>query len=539
MDLPPTLFSEEKPTVSPHAPSESERASHYLGIAGEDDCPPLLYCSNHRTVPPSAMPVVKSVYGAGGTTLAKVWEEDGAVDQICAIVKAGVPEYSSVETCRFYTHGPAGYIPNPDGHTDGGSLGPPTLWICVPPGSTSPDAAHEVTGKLLAFLRTRGVDDDTVVEWREGILMELSSPPLLQTPPLNDALFLPTQFLTNDLPISLANEGMDCAGTMSMFFHVGQDARGPTDRVFGLTNCHVLRTDTETDYEFNDGDSKDHVYLCSSRRFQRGLDDVETAIKKARANADSAASGLQGPGADEQTKERLESDLKNLITFRDKLRSQWGDGQFDRNIGHVVYAPAIHIDRGNTEFTADWAAFEASKAQCSAGYKGNYVFLGSDTVQLELLNQNAPHKPFAFPDEGKIRLSDFASQTTLAVLPSRDNLGNECLFVAKGGSTTDLTIGRFSGIQACLHKNGIRSMAYAVYNSGDSHNQSFAKPGDSGSIVWYAVGDQGHIVGQLRSGSVVNDRNGGSHVTYLTPGWWLRDQVLQKFPHADFFRTAW
>lgn len=154
--------------LSVHTPNDYERAFYYNGISGEGKGPELIYRSNHFTTPfvrPTgrfANPVVKSIYPADNTPLGKVWPT--VLDQIRDIVKEAVPNYSCISANRFYTHGPDGFVHNPDGQTDGGSLGPPVVWVGAPLDAASPDTAHEVSQTILQLLHKNDVDD-VVVEW--------------------------------------------------------------------------------------------------------------------------------------------------------------------------------------------------------------------------------------------------------------------------------------------------------------------------------------------------------------------------------------
>ncbi|EJD39213.1 hypothetical protein AURDEDRAFT_171803 [Auricularia subglabra TFB-10046 SS5] len=159
-----------------YVPSDYERACYYSGISGEGECPVLIYRSDYLSNPlckPTGRydkPVVKSIYGAEDTPLGKIWAT--VLDDIRLIVKTAVPNYSCIDACRFYSHGPDGFTQNPDGETDGGSLGPAVVWVGVPPASTSVDTAHDASQKILALLHKSGVDDASV-EWRGAVVTRL------------------------------------------------------------------------------------------------------------------------------------------------------------------------------------------------------------------------------------------------------------------------------------------------------------------------------------------------------------------------------
>lgn len=86
-----------------------------------------------------------------------------------------------------------------------------------------------------------------MIEWRVSVLQRLTGPPLLPGPML----------LTPLHAISLAAEDMereDAQGTLTLWFHENRDTAGnPSTKVFGVTNCHVLRRNPTVDYEHTGG----------------------------------------------------------------------------------------------------------------------------------------------------------------------------------------------------------------------------------------------------------------------------------------------
>ena len=113
---------------------------------------------------------MKSLRGVYGTALNKVWDVVGP--QILDIVKARHIPWSSIDTARFFTHGPPG-------EEEKGTLGPVVVWIGVKPGLVSPDTAHDASQEILALLKKNGVED-VEVEWREAVLQRLAGSPLMK-----------------------------------------------------------------------------------------------------------------------------------------------------------------------------------------------------------------------------------------------------------------------------------------------------------------------------------------------------------------------
>ena len=102
----------------------------------------------------------------------------------------------------------------------------------------------------------------------------------------------------------------------------------------------------------------------------------------------------------------------------------------------------------------------------------------------------------------------------------------------KDGNTSDLTVGRYAGLEAYVcNDRGVESVELAIYNY-DKQSGPFSAKGDSGSLIFDG---QGRMVGILHSGLV---KGGNSHVTYATPAWWVIDQLKVQYPHADFSRES-
>ena len=77
------------------------------------------------------------------------------------------------------------------------------------------------------------------------------------------------------VPIATAEREADAAqGSVTLFFHENKDNRGaPSAKVFGVSNCHVLREKTNVKYEFKGaGAPRQLVPVARGRRFQRGIE---------------------------------------------------------------------------------------------------------------------------------------------------------------------------------------------------------------------------------------------------------------------------
>ena len=376
--------------ASAYSPDEYERLSYYNGITGDCDHPELVYRSDFITSP-FPKPVgrfasipVKTLRGVFDTPLNKVWDTVGP--QIRDLIKARHIRWSSIDPARFFTHGPPGEEAK-------GSLGPVVIWVGVLPGSTSPDIAHGVSQAILALLLKSGVEG-VVVEWREAVPQQLAGPPLMGHVGSTDPTHHARRFLTTLLNVPLATSEMeeeDAQGTLTLWFHENRDENGnPSNNVYGVSCCHVLRKNTTISYEHRGGAPKDYVRVCGKRRFQRGLDEITKAIgdhsiladlwtRETRTLEAKEAQSKEIARSIRRTQRRLEEEkeaIEELEAFHDEVTKSWSNIRHHRTIGYVQHAPPITVDT-STRYTSDWAAFLATEAKVRGQFEGNVVDLGA------------------------------------------------------------------------------------------------------------------------------------------------------------------
>ena len=214
---------------------------------------------------------VKSLHGVFDTPLNGVWDTVGP--EIRDLIKARKINWSSVDPARFFTHRPLG-------EEEKGSLGPVVIWVGVIPGSTSSDTAHKVSQEILVLLLKNGVED-AVVEWCEAVPQRLAGPPLMRHASSVNATHYVCHFLTPILGIPLVAGGMeeDAQGTLTLWFHKNKDKDGnPSNKVYRVSSCHILRKNTTIEYEHRGSAPGDYIQVCGMRRFQWGLDEIKRAI---------------------------------------------------------------------------------------------------------------------------------------------------------------------------------------------------------------------------------------------------------------------
>lgn len=137
-----------------------------------------------------------------------------------------------------------------------------------------------------------------------------------------------------------------------------------------------------------------------------------------------------------------------------------------------------------------------------------------------------------FPSNLRLKIREALTPELLATPDCLGDNGDPLYIVGKNGSTTGLTAGRYSMLEAYLcDEFGVESTEVAVYNF-NKMSGNFSEHGDSGSLIW--TGD-GRMVAILHSGM---PKGMSSHVTYGTPAWWVIQQLLLKYPYAVFDRVA-
>jgi hypothetical protein len=188
-------------------------------------------------------------------------------------------------------------------------------------------------------------------------------------------------------------EAEDAQGTLTLWFHENQGKDGnPSYKVYGVSNCHVLRKNTTVDYEHKGGAPKDFVRVCGVRRFQRGIDEIKKHISGHGIRADLYTREIDGLEAMENQGEEVVNEIdanrryldgeneaiRQLEALYDEVMEYWFDIKLRRDIGYVQHAEAIKVDvEGGTRYTSDWGAFLAAEAKVKDQFEGNVVDLGA------------------------------------------------------------------------------------------------------------------------------------------------------------------
>jgi len=228
---------------------------------------------------------------------------------------------------------------------------------------------------------------------------------------------------------------------------------------------------------------------------------------------------------------KSENDIAALEAFKEDINAQWGNIA-RRNIGHVDWVPEISVEVGGSGYTKDIGTFEVDAERFRPQFRGNVVDLGAKYTEQQLTDkfntQINGSTAFEFPIHCQLRIGGWLPHKLLADHDTFDSNGEACIVVMKDGNTTDLTVGRFAGLEAyTCNALGVESMELAIYNF-DKQSGDFSEKGDSGSLIFDG---KGKMVSILHSGLA---KGGSNYVTYATPAWWAIEQLKAQYPHADF-----
>jgi hypothetical protein len=143
---------------------------------------------------------------------------------------------------------------------------------------------------------------------------------------------------------------------------------------------------------------------------------------------------------------------------------------------------------------------------------------------------------YQYPKDGLLQAYGVVKDAEIRDPQQLDVHNEKCLLVVKNGLTTGTTFGRANGLESFTrvyrdYSIGHTSIEIAVLPYDKSRGK-FSHAGDSGSIV---LARDGRIVGMLTGGAGLTDEN---DITYLTPYWWLEQQIKAKFPSCFLYEVV-
>ena len=193
------------------------------------------------------------------------------------------------------------------------------------------------------------------------------------------------------MPIATAEmENPGQQGSVGLLFHENKTKDGKkSDEVFAVTNHHVVCKDDDKGYDFRaDSSPRQQIHLCSTHRFQRGLNEIRAVVAKLGNYASVLAEEIQtmeesGDESDIRTlaksrwaRDDYLGDLRELEAFYKQVNASWGDLGL-RDIGVLVYSPPISVETDERHYTRDFAIIELDADRFRDHFQGNVVWIGA------------------------------------------------------------------------------------------------------------------------------------------------------------------
>ncbi|KAJ3756251.1 hypothetical protein EV360DRAFT_85148 [Lentinula raphanica] len=342
-------------------------------------------------------------------------------------------------------------------------------------------SAAEVVQKILADAGFRTIK----VAFVESVVTR--STKLLSFDPILDDFPELRKPFTSTLSLAIApRKYPDIGGTGALYYRLDQDAK----RVALLTCAHVAHLPSVSPKE-NIGQARDEIialaFSDSVPRWKSILARLGDPVEG--EDSDVTASRKRHMLRVEDALERINKAkaLHNELTQHHGTPDQ-------RIIGSVLYPESTQVSVKPNGFSQDWALIEIDNSKIDWPHlKGNKIYIDG------LLQAY-----------GVVEDAEFRN-------PQHLDIHNEnCLLVVKNGMKTGTTFGRV---------NGLESFTRCDYGDNNTHH----------TFIEFAVYRDGHIVGLLTGGAGLTT---STEITYITPYWWIEQQIKAKFPQSSIYEVV-
>lgn len=456
---------------------------------------------------------------------------------------------------------------------EGGEAGPLHLWVGVIPESLSFEDA-KIAAEGCKKILTDADFPDVEIAFRESVYTRSVGPQLLDYVPYQTPISQITNPFTPALGIRIAPlKTPHFEGTAALYLRENKQS----NRVFVLSARHVaLPPSTHQNSLYKRNKPSMHAYsmyagdiiILGSQAYTNALRDMMGEIGRQTISIETYETEINALGepADEEDAEitsrrqqwqskvaKVEKTIVDANALRSNITMDWTIPD-QRLLGYVCYAPPISCGIGAEQFTEDWALIDLYRNKIDWDkFQGNVVNLGTfrsyrcPISSLYSGNISAPDfilkmhpdpatRSFRFPTSGFLKIRGVVTEDGLRKPKQIDANGEACLLVCKNGKTTNLTLGRGTGLESVMrttdeHGSKMTSREFAIYPYSRKDG-SFSAPGDSGSIV---VDGTGCIVGLLTGGSGSTE---ATDVTYITPYYWLEQRIKSVFPDSYLYPMA-
>ncbi|KAJ3830676.1 hypothetical protein F5880DRAFT_1619918 [Lentinula raphanica] len=320
-------------------------------------------------------------------------------------------------------------------------------------------------------------------------------------------------------------------GTAALYYRLDQD----TKRVVLLTCAHVAHPLSVSPNE-NIGQIPDEILALSNGSFDAAIEALKKDIEAFSHSVPRWKSIFARLG------EPVEGEDSDVTASRKRHTLRVEDA-----LERINKAKALHNeltqhhgtpDQQSTQvsvkpngFSQDWALIEIDDSKIDWPHlKGNKIYIAGDLSPGWMAD-------FCYPEDGLLQAYGVVEDAEFRNPQHLDIHNENCLLVVKNGMKTGTTFGRVNSLESFTHcdygDNNTHHtfIEFAVYRYDHNH-PSFSEPGDLGSII---LARDGHIVGLLTGGAGLTT---STEITYITPYWWIEQQIKAKFPQSSFYEVV-
>ncbi|KAI0676456.1 hypothetical protein C8Q78DRAFT_1073261 [Trametes maxima] len=426
---------------------------------------------------------------------------------------------------------------NPFAYADSGESKPfCPLIICVGVNPHSLPYDDAVAGAVIVkgILASAGFPDIEAA-FIESVMRRTAGPTLLSFNPLVNKVPNLRKPFTPALSLAIASRAHPYhEGTAALYFRLP----GGNNRVAILTCAHVAspppQVNTNTGMtRTTTGQRHEEIVALGVQGYDKAIGATMSTISGHLLDIDAwndALGRLGKPAEGEEVDATLHAEATENYSTLDQ-----------RTLGFVLHSEKIEGSVEPYKFSKGWALIELYNDKIDwATFKGNKVWVAdhlstADYSQL-MFPQPQDRKNYKYPADGLLQAFGVVQDAEMRNPQHLDAHGEKCLLVVKNGLTTGTTTGRSNGLESftCIYKDhniSQKSLEIAVLPYDKAHGK-FSETGDSGSVV---LDRAGRIVGILTSGSGPTDE---TDTTYLTPYWWIEEQVKDKFRGSSLYEVV-
>ncbi|KAF8904293.1 hypothetical protein CPB85DRAFT_1255447 [Mucidula mucida] len=404
------------------------------------------------------------------------------------------------------------------------------LWIGVLPQSLVFDAAKAAAEGCKDILAREGFPD-VEIAFRESVVKPSGGPKLLPFSPSIDPVAELRSPFTATLGIQIALlETPSCEGTGAVYLRESSQS----DRVFLLTAAHVARPPPAHPNRLilckQQSQTSQEIVVLGTSAYTNAINHMTDTIDRELLSIQTWEDEIKrwGPVVEGEPRDKTHAreDFKNLVKksrrrieatneLHDEVVTEHWTTPNQRVIGYVVYAPTVGVDEDAKHFTRDWALIDLYRDKIDWNtFQGNKVYVDlSSRFYLE----DAP-PPIQL--QVLLQVTGVLKDEEIRHPQQLDANSERCLIVVKNGKATGTTLGRLSGMESFVRMhvdNGSKETSIEV------------------AVYPYMLDSEGRIVGLLIAGAGANE---DTDVTYITPYWWIEEQIRKEFPQSFLYEIV-